>query len=334
MREEADLIQWQELYYITDKLKELSPWEYLSELDLITIILPNVEEPYYCSIMGSSGDPFGVAIYKGYQAIQGFFKVARSEKIPESQLIRYEDCLVVYFGDKNNLFNEEIEVMKKIGKRTKDDNWTFFRSVKKAYAPYMFNKEEVEESTKVIKELVNAIIDYNNLGKIEFELGNTLLRSFNDEKQLWETTTAPIFLGDIVYENVIFNDKEILDMLRDKNRINSNLELDIVYLESVIEDKKFDKPIIPRLCLLADRDSGYILDQEMLTPSNDDIQEILKSIINYTRVIGRPKSLYVRDEYTKSVLRHLCKKLDIELKVKEKLIVIDSICSELFADVY
>lgn len=336
MRKEANLKQWKKLYELGNKLRTLRPWDYLEELDLITILIPEVEEPYYCSIMGSRGEPFGVTIYSGFKSIQGFFKVASSKEIPESQLIRYEDCIVIYFGQKENLFDEEIDILEKLNFNYGNSNdWTFARSVRKGYAPFMLDEDEVIECTEVINELINGIVEYKEkINEINFKEGGTLLRWYNKEKESWENLNTELFLGNIIYENVILNDKQTLIELKEKNKINSTLELDIIYLESVIDDKEFDKPIIPRLCLLADHENGYILEQELLTPKNDDVQELLKALINYTKVIGIPKSLYVRDEYTKSVLRHLCKKLSIELKIKEKLISIDSICKGLFSEVY
>lgn len=335
MRKEANLEQWKELYELGEAFRKLKPWEYFDELDLVTILLPEVEEPYYCSIMGSIGEPLGVTIYSGFKAIQGFLKVASSEEIPESQLIRYEDCIVIYFGEKENLFNEEVEVLEKLNFNYNSNSWTFCRSVKKGYAPYMLDENEVLESSAVIKELNNAIISYREkVNNIDLNKGETLLRCYNDEKGIWENKITSLFLGNTVYENIILNDKNTLNLLIDRGRVNSTLELDIIYLESVIDDKEYERPIIPRLCLLADHYNGYILDQEILTPKNDDVQELLKSLINYIKVVGRPESLYVRDEHTKSILRHLCKKLGIELKIKERLLSIDSICKGLFEESY
>lgn len=40
MRNEATLDEWKELYDIAIKIKDLKPWEYLYDMDIITILLP------------------------------------------------------------------------------------------------------------------------------------------------------------------------------------------------------------------------------------------------------------------------------------------------------
>lgn len=41
MRKEATLDQWRALYNITGKIKELEPWNYLWDTDLIVLKLPD-----------------------------------------------------------------------------------------------------------------------------------------------------------------------------------------------------------------------------------------------------------------------------------------------------
>lgn len=55
MRKEASIEQWNELYDVTINIKKLEPWNYLWDMDIITIILPGYEEPFYCSVMGRGG---------------------------------------------------------------------------------------------------------------------------------------------------------------------------------------------------------------------------------------------------------------------------------------
>lgn len=56
MRKEATLEQWKELYEVTMNIKDLKPWEYFFDMDVITIILPNLDETVYCNIMGRGGE--------------------------------------------------------------------------------------------------------------------------------------------------------------------------------------------------------------------------------------------------------------------------------------
>jgi len=64
MRNEASIEQWNKLYEVTINIKKLEPWNYLWDIDIITIILPEYEEPFYCSVMGKNGQCFAISVYK------------------------------------------------------------------------------------------------------------------------------------------------------------------------------------------------------------------------------------------------------------------------------
>lgn len=84
-----------------------------------------------------------------------------------------------------------------------------------------------------------------------------------------------------------------------------------------------DKPIIPRLCVLADTRSGMILSQDMVTPEENEVDIIFGTLINYILQIGKPKQIVVRDDYSLSVLTDLCKKIGIDIIKSGQLQAID-----------
>ncbi len=100
MRKEASIEQWNELYEVTISIKQLEPWNYLWDMDIVTIILSEYEEPFYCSVMGKAGQCFAISVYKGFEAVYGFYKIADAKKMPSLQIMRYQDNLTCYFGDR------------------------------------------------------------------------------------------------------------------------------------------------------------------------------------------------------------------------------------------
>ena len=112
MRKEASIEQWKELYEVAIKIKELSPWEYLWDMDIFTLILPNANEPIYSSIMGEGGEFFGIASYFGYAPTNNFYKILENKDIPPEQQMRFHDdgIIMCYFGDKDELTNKSSNV--------------------------------------------------------------------------------------------------------------------------------------------------------------------------------------------------------------------------------
>ena len=71
-----------------------------------------------------------------------------------------------------------------------------------------------------------------------------------------------------------------------------------------------------------------IIDQSMLSPDDDEIQAIFNMVVNYISNIGKPKTIFVRDEYIMSILKNLCERINIELKIKGRLKVVDNFVKE------
>ena len=69
---------------------------------------------------------------------------------------------------------------------------------------------------------------------------------------------------------------------------------------------------------MADQRTGLVLSQDMLSPEDDDVQCILDMVINYILQMGKPKSIYVRDDIVEGLLIDLCEKANINLKIKGK----------------
>lgn len=83
----------------------------------------------------------------------------------------------------------------------------------------------------------------------------------------------------------------ILDLLRldmshifwtNRRWFGLHFELDTLYLNAVINDKEFERPVLGNLLLIADCKSGQLVDQNMLSPKDDLIQNIFGIFINYS----------------------------------------------------
>jgi len=326
MSQEASLQEWKELYEAAIKIKSMQPWNYLWDMDLITILLPEYEEPFYCSIMGRNGECFAIGIYPGFDAIHDFYRMARSTDIPPEQLIRYQNCLMCYFGDRNELTAKERQIIKELGLKFRGRNeWIFFRSFKAGYFPYMPDREEVHQLTQVFQQLFMALRAFIEKEiEVDFEQGNTLFRQYDKEKDLWLTFEMPNLIPPKQYMVPILQNDILVARMNKQKRNKNEIELDIAYLNSCIRDKDFERPIIPRLLILADRGSGMLLDQKLLTPEDDETQDVFNYFINYIGQMGKPKAIYVRDEYFASLLSDFCEKTNIPIKIQGRLWAIDT----------
>lgn len=329
MRKEANLEQWKKLYEAAVKLKEMSPWEELWDMDLITIYTSDEEEPCVCSIMGRGGQCIGISAYIGYKAISDFLVAAGSTEMPQRQLIRYQNNLMCFIGDREELTSKERSIIKDLGLQFRGkNNWIYFRAFELGFMPYMPDEKQVLKLTDILQHLYMAIQALHKGLKVDFEGGKTLVRKYDKKSKLWLNYQAPVLEPQIEYPVPVLEDELLLKRLSNQKRIGAQLELDIVYLNSCVNDKKYDKPIMPRLCILVDASTGLLLDQNMVDPEDNDIDVVFDIVFNHILQVGRPKVIIVRDMYLQSILLDVCDKLKIELKINQRLEGIDQFLQE------
>ncbi|SKA96650.1 hypothetical protein SAMN05443428_1226 [Caloramator quimbayensis] len=324
MRYEATLEEWRELYEAAIKIKEMKPWEKLWDMDLITIMPDKESEPTICSIMGKGGNFCGIGAYIGLEAIHNFFLLSQSEEMPPNQSVRYQKCILCNYGNREELTQDEYEIIKKLGYKFRGkNNWIYFKVYDPIYMPFMPDKSEVIKMTEILKQLYFALEELNDGLKVNFEDGNTLLRMFDKENNTWINKEMPVFMPEIEYKVPTLDDEVLIKRLKSKKPNKAILNLDIAYLNSVINDKKYDKPLAMRLCILSDIKNGMVLQQHVMVPEDDEINVIFNVVISYILKMGIPKTIYVRDKYMYCIIKDLCQKVGIELKISQQLPAVD-----------
>ncbi len=331
MRKEATLKDWNALYEIAIKIKKLKPWEHLWDLDTITILLPD-KEPIMCSIMGRAGEFYGIGAYIGLDAIRDFFTMLDKNNFPQEQMVRYQDDNVILcnFGNRDDLTSKELKLVKELDFKFRGkNNWIYFHSYKKGYVPYILDEGEVLMAIEIFGNLYMSLRTYIEEGlEVDFEGGNTLMRMYDSEEELWFNFQAPIEIPSPQHMEITLEDEILLNKIS-KLKINKSIwELDISYLDMTIRDKSYDRPGSGRVAVLADGNSGIIISQSMLSPTDDEIQIILGMIIQAIIDYGRPQKIRVRDEYIYYLLNNLCNSTNIKLEIKERLNAIDTFIKE------
>ncbi len=325
MRKEANLEQWRLLYDEAVKFKALEPWKYVWDMELLVIVLPKYEEPFFCSIMGKAGDCTAIGTYEGYDAIHGFYYIVDKQQIPTSQLVRYQNNMMCYFGNRTELTSKELKVIKDLGIKFRGKNeWVYFRAFETGYAPYILDEPQVVKLTNVFKQLYLALKELiEGRVKVDFERGNILLRKHNEESGEWETSESPNIIPPRDRKTIVLRDEILLAKIKKKNATGNEIELDTLYLRTIFQDKEIEKPFLGNLAILADHLDGIIIDQNMLTPKDDVIEYIFGMFINYVMEYGKPRIVYIRDEYIQDYLQDLCEKIGVSLKIRDNLRTID-----------
>lgn len=107
-----------------------------------------------------------------------------------------------------------------------------------------------------------------------------------------------------------------------------SIEYEVLNYLPIKLKEKDGKIKLPRIRILADRKSGYILMHDLIKDSDykdeaDYAFESLDKLIEFITKYGRPKEIYVREEKTKSLLSDLESGIDIKIKLSSRLDAID-----------
>ncbi len=323
MRKDATINEWKQLYERATRIKELVPWEHFWDLDIIGIQEGEEENTAFISILGRSGDCYGLSVYEGYEGLNDFLMLTMQEKMNLS--VEYamfsQNNLSCYWGDRDELSKEQRSVIKELGYQYRGKNqWLYFMSYQSDYYPYNLSQEEVQRMTGYLARLVEALeYYYQHKLTVDFGLGNMYLFSFDRDTQQWAGREQEFPFTMYRYQNLIMTDEELIQELREVKKSKFVLEADIVYLGASVTDEKYDRPGNPRLCLIGDSDSGMLVKAEMVELGDDANVNLAEEIIGFILTYGAPREIRVSNVIVEAVLEQICEICGIKLKRVKRL---------------
>ena len=324
--------QWSKLYEVAGVIKTMAPWETLWDTDLITIVLPGREEPVYCSVMGRNGDCFGIGVYPGYESIRGYYRLLEAKKgEPSFILVSYQNCLMCYFGDREEIAPQDRTVMDQLGLKFRGrNNWTYFRSLKTGYYPWFLDAEQTDLMTKALQNFVMACIHLKS-GKlsVDFEGGETLIRFYSKERGEWLNGASEMPAIPESRMKYIIRDAELIKALSSREKTGAKLEFDQIYLPKPVQEDQHKMPWLPRVVFLVDRENGFILDQRMLAEDEKSENVIIRMLQEYVKKCGRPTAIHVRNELFGRFIEDLCGKIGVEVVAGKRMRFINKIANDL-----
>lgn len=111
------------------------------------------------------------------------------------------------------------------------------------------------------------------------------------------------------------------------------VEIDIVTLPAPVPDDD-GRPFLPNLLMVVDSKSGMVLASEMLpradTPLHTAVSAVNTLLAIFIRLKWAPKTIFMRHNPAEQVFRPLMKMIDVKLKLKNRLTLLDQALESLF----
>jgi hypothetical protein len=313
--------QWEQLYEVAKNIRLLAPWRRLHESQRITLLLPGRDEPVYIVVMGSGEMTYGIGVYPGYDSFGRLQKMVESEMDEENISAAFEQhCINLYFGDREELESKDKNVIKQLGLKFRGRNeWPYFRSMKPGFMPWYINHEEAELTIAALQNFAMACLAYAKNGlEIDFDNGETLLRFYDSEADVWYNAVIKMPLAPFIQPKMVITDDILINKLKKKRQSKAKLGLAITYIPMPVQEKN-ERPRIPRMAALADMGSGKLIDQVTDMEYETIGVAITELLTRYVEKNGRPASIAVSEEDVRDYIDDFATKLGIKLLEDERL---------------
>lgn len=331
-REEASLEEWRVLYEAAAKIKELKPWEKFWDMDLFA--LAEGADIAFAVILGRGGECYGISIYEGFEGLNDFWRLCNQGRlnISETYAGLTQTNLTCYWGDRNELSQEQYQIIKSLGYKFRGKNqWPYFLSHKTGYLPYNMDAVEVGRMTAYLSRLAQALTYYEkNKMQVDFEKGNLFWFSWNEKTRQWYGMERPLPFFTYQFLQMQIPDGEFARQLCKIPQQNRGLDIHIDCLPVSIEDEGFERPAAVRLVMLADAATGMVFSSDIVPPDEFEGEVLINSILQNIDEYGRPREIRVCNEIIKNYVCELCSIGKIKLKKVKKIPVFQELLEALY----
>ncbi len=322
------------------ELKQLAPWQWMQETDLIGIQHPETGEIGFMSIMGTLGEHEALALYLGAEGFYDFIDMVADQRASADRVIAIRH-LQAAFSDRMFLEKRDRDLLKELGFKFRGpSSWPMFRSYRPGYLPWFITPVEarflihaLSQILEVARKVRYELRPFHPTGRVE-KNGYLMRVSRKEESRLvWEDQ---VWLIPRPKQEPI---RALIDpeLLRELGRIPQNkleLEVDLFLMPGSI-GKPGVRPLALYLLMLADGYSGFILGTDVKTAEESfvsmhaSIPGSVAEMFLKNQIV--PSTLTVRSELLRGLLTPLTQELNIELRRSEELPAVNEAAEALSA---
>lgn len=327
------LEEWRPLYQAAIRLKEVAPWEWMTETDIFGVQNPETGETGFVSVMGMLGEHIALAVYLGSEGLYSFWNfqaMIESSPAVAPEMLFELPHLQASFEDRAQLSQEDRAVIKQLGLKFRGAQaWPMFRSYRPGFWPWYLEAAEARFLTCVLQQAVGVAL--------RFKEDPALLEPPDNESYL---VRVPHNGEDVVWEDQIVKvpppgpksisipmDTEALEAVKRLPHTRNTFEMDLFILPTPIGEKKDERPYLPYMLLMTDADSGMVLGHDLLKPEPDlkAMWELVPVTVVYQLAqVGRvPRQINVRSPLLFELLQLLTAELGFKVNSKSALRSLD-----------
>ena len=319
------------LFTLMAEVKQMAPWEWMTETDIFGVQGVGDGEPDFVSVMGMAGEHYAVALYLGLRGLFEFwyFQQNQAHVQPEDLLLLPQ--LQLSFDDREVLDSHDRNLLKGAGVKPRGRNaWPRLRSHRPGLLPWHITSAEVNRLRVALAQLLDVAPRFKANQKLILVGGQNRFLVRVAEQQgdqvVWrdevqKLTQPPPTSIDFTIST------PLLAKVKQLPRVYNNLEIDLFLMPTPIHERE-GRPYFPFNLLVAESKSGQVLSTDLLQPlpslaaMQATVPERIMQLLITLGVI--PNEIHLTSPILLQLLHPLTKEVGFQLKEKKRLPMLDS----------
>jgi hypothetical protein len=324
------------LYETLAQVRDLAPWQWMEESDLIGLENPDTKAFGFISIMGMAGEHYSVAVYLGAEGLYGFLALEQAGPYITPELMLSIPQLQASLEDREQLSAKDRDQIKTLGLKFRGKQaWPQFRSYRPGYAPWYLDEAEARFLLYTLEQVLEVAPRFKTNPALlrNIKRGQFLVRTSRKEKKqvVWDDKIMPIAPPEPKLISITLN-PQVMKQVQQARPVANVLEVDCFMMPSPVQDGKDSRPYFPYMLMIVEGQSGYIFHTDLLSPVPDitgmwsAIPGRLLSTLKQLNVL--PQVIHVRTPFMAQILAPLADKLGIQVKQSRRLPALDQARNE------
>jgi hypothetical protein len=265
------LDEWSRLYQAAIRIKEMAPWEWMSETDIFGVQNPETGEIGFVSIMGALGEHYAAAVYLGPQGLYRFWDFEEAGSYASDDGLLAIPHLQASFEDRSELTKRDLDVIKTLSLKFRGRQaWPMFRSYRPGYFPWYLEAEEARFLSYALEQTVDVASRFREDPGIltAGDEESYLVRVPQDgDTQVWKDQVVQVSPPEPATISVAMDVDALRKLKTASNRVAS-IEVDLFMFPARIGERGA-RPQCAQMLLVVESTSGMVLGSELLTLDPD-----------------------------------------------------------------
>ena len=261
------------LYAAAESFYKLAPWDWVDEDRIFGVKNPQTGVTDYCSVLGGLGEVFALVVYEGREGLDGYLKFLSGElRETGPHISEHQRALMASFENRRDLAPEDLAELQSLKLKFRGNNtWPLFRHYFPGYVPWFLTPAQVRVLTTCLEQALNVLPRYREYPDLlpDPESGSHLVRVFGAEDggEGWHDEILPLPprpAHDPAAAVAVPIDEVSIARIRRQHKNHRGVwEIGYCYAPMPIQERRGQRPYLPRCLGIVEEGSGLILSFQM-----------------------------------------------------------------------